>query len=74
MKTFFLCFRSEHQTKNFERYLKEDIFPKIVEECYWGLDETQWPIREEDYEALAETVDCHPNLNTHDWQLIVQYF
>ena len=68
------CLKMPHQVKNLERYLCDDIFPRILEHAEWVLDESFWPISLECFKMLCEMVSCHPNCNTEHWKGIELYF
>ena len=65
--------RTSCQVKNFERYLREGVFPRIVERMEWVLDETQWPNSRECFKMLTEMVSCHPDCDTDHWKSIELY-
>ena len=68
------CLKTPRQIKNLERYLRDDIFPRILEHAEWVLDETMWPISRECFDMLCEMVSCHPDCDTEQWRAIELYF
>ena len=68
------CVKTPRQMKNLKRYLRNDVFPRILEHAEWVLDETMWPISRECFDMLCEIVSCHPDCDTEQWRAIELYF
>ena len=68
------CMKTPRQVKNLEKYLRVDIFPRILDHTEWVLDETLWPISRECFDMLCEIVSCHPACDTEQWKAIQLYF